>query len=118
MHLVDQAGAQILPDRGDTATDPHVASSSSGLCLRQGGVNPFGDEMKLRPARHLEYLARVMRQHEHRRVIWRLVAPPAFPVLVRPRTPNRSEHVAPEDPGADAGKSLRRDAVVDAGFAA
>jgi len=30
---------------------------------------------------------RVMRQHERRHVIWRLVAPPAFPVLIRPMAP-------------------------------
>src|SRR5690349_11625098 len=74
--------------------------------------------MELRPARHLQRRARVMRQYEHRYVIRRLVAPPALPVLVRPGAPDRTEHVAPENPGADALEPLCRDAVVYAGFAA
>src|SRR5438067_9888912 len=57
----------------------------------------------------------MMRQYEHRRVIGRFVAPPAPPALIRPWTPHRTEHVAPEDPGTDPGKSLLRDAVIDPG---
>src|SRR6266853_1818447 len=55
----------------------------------------------------------VMRQHEDGRVIRRLVAPPPLPAVVGPRAPDRTEHVAPEDPGADSGKALLRNSVVD-----
>src|SRR5467141_534836 len=113
MQLVDQPGAQILPDGGYAATEAHVARARRGARLLQSGVNAFGDKAKLRPSRHPERRPRVMRQHEDGRVIRRLVAPPALPALVRPRAPDRTEHVAPENPGTDSGKALLRDSVVD-----
>ena len=54
-----------------------------------------------------------MRQHENRCVIRRLVAPPPLPAIVGPRTSDRTEHIAPENPGADSGKALLGDRVVD-----
>src|SRR5262245_55201749 len=56
-------------------------------------------------------------QHEDRHVVRRLVAPPPLPALVRPRTPNRAEHVPPENPGAEPAHAAFGDAVVDAGLA-
>src|ERR1051325_8195794 len=55
-------------------------------------------------------------EDEHLRVIRRLIAPPAFPLFVGPGTSDWSEHVAAENPRADAGKTLRRHLVVDTGF--
>src|SRR5271156_2082554 len=43
----------------------------------------------------------MVRQHEGRRVIRRVVAPPAFPALVRPRTADRPKHIAAEDERAE-----------------
>jgi hypothetical protein len=40
-------------------------------------------------------------QHEHRDVVGRLIAPPAFPAVVRPGPAHRPEHVAAQDPGTD-----------------
>src|SRR5258708_6732655 len=60
----------------------------------------------------------MMCQDEHRRVVRRFLSPPSFPVLVRPRPANRSEHVPPENPCADSDESLLGDLVVNAGFAA
>ena len=57
-----------------------------------------------------------MRQHEHRRVIRRLVAPPALPALVGPWAAHGAEHVAAEDPRADVLEALLGNAVVDAGL--
>src|SRR5215475_8104508 len=57
-----------------------------------------------------------MRQHEDGRVIRRLVAPPAFPAVVRPRAADGTKHVATENPGADSAKALLCDSVVDSGF--
>src|SRR5205823_14433668 len=54
-----------------------------------------------------------MRQHEDWHVIRRLLAPPALPALVRPRAPDWTEHVAPENPGTDSGKALLGNCVVD-----
>src|SRR5881397_2236643 len=113
MQLVNQRGAQILPNGGYPATEADVAAARCSACLLQSGVNAFGDKAKLRTSRHPERRPRVMGQHEDGRVIRRLVAPPALPAAVRPRTPDRTEHVAPENPGTDSGKALLGNPVVD-----
>src|SRR5258708_4593191 len=106
MQLVDQGGAQILPNSGYAATEADVAAARCGGRLFQSGVNAFGDKAKLRTSRHPERRPRVMRQHEDGRVIWRLVAPPALPAVIRPRASDGTEHVAPQNPGADSRKTL------------
>src|SRR5512141_1316532 len=113
MQFVDQGGAQILPDRGYAAAETDIAAARCSGRLLQCGVNAFGDKAELRPPSHSKRRPRVMRQHEYGRVIRRLVAPPAFPAVVRPRAPDRTEHVAPENPGPDSGKALFRNSVVD-----
>src|SRR5438309_10764319 len=113
MQLVDQAGAQILPDSGYAATEADVAAVRCSARLLQSRVNAFGHKAKPRTSRHPERRPRVMRQHEDGRVIRRLVAPPALPAAVRPRASDRTEHVAPENPGTDSGKALLRNSVVD-----
>src|SRR5204863_9798158 len=72
---------------------------------------------ELSAALHLERRTRVMRQDENRRVVRRLIAPPALPVLIRPRSTHGPEHVASHDPRADVLEALRRKIVVDAGLA-
>src|ERR1700758_4397093 len=116
MQLVDQGGLQILPNGRYAATEADVAALRGSSCPRQRGMNALGDEAKLRTSRHPERSPRMMRQHEDGRVIRRLVAPPTLPVLVRPRAPDRTEHVAPENPGADPGKALLRHSVIDSGL--
>src|SRR6266404_4917078 len=113
MQLVNQAGAQVLPDSGYAAAEADIAAVRCGSRLLPSGVNAFADKAKLRPSRHPERRPRMMRQHEDGRVIRRLVAPPALPALVRPRATDRTEHVAPENPGADSGKALLRNSVID-----
>src|ERR1700694_3176070 len=58
------------------------------------------------------------RQHEHRVVVRRVVAPPTLPFLVGPRPADRAEHVAPHDRGADAGVARDHETLVDALLAA
>src|SRR5690606_7988351 len=58
---------------------------------------------------------RMMRQHENRHVVRRIVAPPAFPGIVRPGTAHGAEHVPAQDPGADVLHAARGELVVDAG---
>src|SRR2546430_7330879 len=113
MQLVNQGGAQILPNRGDAATETDVTAARCSGRLLQSGVNAFGDKAKLRTSRHPERCPRVMRQHEDGRVIRRLVAPPALPAVVRPRASDGTEHVAPKNPGTDSGKALLRNSVID-----
>src|ERR1700693_3994177 len=114
MHLVNQGGAQILPNSGYAAAEADVAAVRCSGRLLQSGMNAFGDKAKLRTSRHPKRRPLVMRQHEDRRVIRRLVAPPALPAVVRPRASDRTEHVAPENPGTDSGKALLRNSVIDA----
>src|SRR5208337_4731055 len=113
MELVNQGRAQILPDSGYAAAEADVAAARCSGRLFQGGVDAFGDKEKLRTSRHPKRRPRVMRQHEDGRVIRRLVAPPALPTVVRPRAPDRTEHVAPKNPGTDSGKALFRNCVID-----
>src|SRR5260370_36274216 len=113
MQLVNQGGAQILPYSGYAATEADVAAARSSGGLLQSGVHATSDKAKLRSSRHPERRPLVMCQHEDGRVIRRLVAPPALPAVVRPRASDRTEHVAPKNPGADSGKALLRNSVID-----
>ena len=108
MQLVNQGGAQILPDSGYAATEADVAAAGGRGRLLQRGVYAFGDKVKLRTSRHLERCTGVMRQHEDGGVIRRLVSPPALPAVVRPGAPDRTEHVAPQNPGSDVVEATRR----------
>src|SRR4051812_39838951 len=92
MQLVDEASAQILPDCGDAAAQANVAAAGSRSCLLEGMVNAFSDEPELRTSHHRHRRAGVVREDEDRRVVRRLVAPPALPAVVRPGTPDRTEH--------------------------
>src|SRR5205814_9041757 len=103
---------------GHAAAEAHVAGAGSLLCALERGVDAVGDEVEHRATFHLERASRVVREHENRRVIRRLVAPPALPALVGPRPAHRPEHVAPEDPRADAAEALRGHLMVDARLAA
>src|SRR6202171_659561 len=118
MQPINQGSAQILPNSCYAATDADVAAARCSGRLLQSGVNAFGDKAKLRTSRHPKRRPRVMRQHKDGGVIRRLVAPPALPAVVRPRAPDRAEHVAPENPGADSGKALFRHSVVNSGLTA
>src|SRR5712691_12137203 len=80
-------------------------------------MNAISDEPKFRAARHLERSPRVMGEHKNRRVIGRLVTPPAFPTFIQPGPTDRAKHIPPQNIGADTSEALRRDVVVDAGLA-
>src|SRR5215203_5400437 len=94
--LVDDSGGQRLAHRRGAAGDVDAATFGDGGGLLEGGVKAIGDEVKGRAARHLDRVARVMGEDEDRRVVGRLVAPPAAPVLI-PAAANRAEHVAAHD---------------------
>src|SRR5215210_6071900 len=113
MQLDNQPRAEILPNCGHAAAEAHIFAAGRSARLLQSGVYAFRDKAKLGTARHPKRRARVMCQYEEGRVIRRLVAPPAFPAVVRPRTSNRTEHVAAKDPGTDPGKALLRNSIVD-----
>ncbi|WP_204162369.1 cyclophilin-like fold protein [Rathayibacter sp. VKM Ac-2754] len=86
-------GSRSLTHGGRSAGDAHTLAVG---CFDGSGVSggrAFCDEVEGRPARHLDRVVRVMRQHEDGCVIRRFVAPPAAPFLV-PTTSDRAEPVA------------------------
>src|SRR6202051_449531 len=101
MQFVDQPGAKILTHRLDATTDLHVATIGGLLRLIQRRLDTVGHEEEGGAAFHLDRIARMVRQHEGRRVIGWIVAPPALPALVRPGTADRPEHIAAEDERAE-----------------
>ena len=113
VHPVHQPRLQVLAHGRDAAPDAHVLCPGGFARPPQGGLDPVGDKVEGRAARHLDRLARVVRQHEHRHVIRRALAPPPLPRLVGPVAADRAEHVAAEDPGADVRHALPRVVVVE-----
>src|SRR5215470_19823435 len=114
MDLVNLSSHQILPDHRHAAADAYVLTARRILRLLQGGLNPVGHEIKRSAAFHLERSPRVMREHKHRRVIRRSLAPPPFPRVIRPESAHRAEHVATENEGAHIRERSVRKIVVDA----
>src|SRR5580704_13949986 len=101
MQFVDQPGAKILTHRLDTTADLHVAALGDEPRFLQRRLDTVGHEDEGGAAVHLDRFARMMRQHEGRRVIGWIVAPPALPAHVRPWTADGPEHIAAEDERAE-----------------
>src|SRR6185437_7764890 len=78
-----------------------VAAFGGELRLLQRRLDSVGHEDEGGAALHLDRIARMARQHEGRRVIGWIVAPPALPALVWPGTADRTEHIAAEDERAE-----------------
>jgi hypothetical protein len=53
-----------------------------------------------------------VRKHEYRRVIRRIVSPPAFPFPIGPWPPHRAEHVPAENPRTDISYPASRKFVI------
>src|SRR5262249_58566251 len=90
--LVDPACRKRLAHGRRAAGDVDSAITCGLRGARERGVEAVADEIERRSARELDRLVLVVREDEDRRVVWRLVAPPAAPVAL-PRTANRPEHV-------------------------
>src|SRR5437773_9922341 len=86
------------------APPPIWISRSPAACpgATERFLNSARDEMKDGPAFHRDRLARVVRQHEHRRMIGRILPPPAAPLVVGPRPAHGAEHVSAHDIRPDA----------------
>src|SRR5215213_495736 len=97
--LVDDPGNEGLAHGRGAARDVYAALAGRLTRLCESGVEAVGHEVEGGPAFHLDRLVGVMGEHEHRRVVRRLGAPPAAPVLI-PLPADRPEHVPPHDVGA------------------
>ena len=111
--FIDKSGAQKLADRRNATSDPNILSICGRGSTLGRGVNTLGDKMKRCTSRHGDRRARVVGEHEDRSVIRGIVAPPALPALIGPRSSHRPEHVAPDDPGADVVETATYKVVID-----
>src|SRR3989442_976937 len=102
MHLVDEPRLEILAHRGRPAADLDIKPARGLPGATERFLNSAGDDMKDGPAFHRDRFARVVRQHEHRHVIRRVLAPPAAPPVVGPRPAHGAEHVSAHDIRTDA----------------
>src|SRR2546428_13433683 len=88
MHLVDEAGTQVLLDRGCASAKPDVCAVRCFERPLERRFDSVGDEVERGPALHRDRSTRVMGEHENRVVIWRGVAPPPPPPVVLSPAPD------------------------------
>ena len=79
MHLVDEAGAQILLDGGGASAEANIFTVGGVDGLLERAVNAVGDEVEGGASFHNERLARMVGENEDGHVVGRVVAPPTFP---------------------------------------
>jgi hypothetical protein len=102
LEAVDRSRGQVLADDVRPASDHHVALARRLFRVIERGVDPVRDEDERGAALHLQRIPRVTGQYEDRRVIRRIVAPPASPRRVlAPRARAAAEHVPAHDDGTD-----------------
>jgi hypothetical protein len=65
-------------------------------------------------ALHIERFPSMMREHENIAMIRRIVTPPTFPIVIRPCSADRAEHVPPDNPSTDIFKTPSGELVVNA----
>src|SRR5579871_1403187 len=118
MKFVDKAGAQILPDRGSTAAESHILAARRLPRAFKGGLDSVGHKVKNGPALHRDRGASMMSEYEDVAVIGWFIAPPSLPLIVRPRSAHRAEHIAAQYPGADILKAAGSEIIVRSGGAA
>jgi hypothetical protein len=100
------------------AADPDILAIGGASGAIERSMDIGGDKVECRAATHHDRIASVSRQHEHRHMDWRIVAPPAFPALVGPRPAHGAEHVAAHDPCADIHVGTGGEVVINTGLAA
>src|SRR6185503_19563725 len=96
--FIDDPGDERLSHGRSAARDVDAILASRLTRLRVCGLEALGDEVEARAALHLDRLAGMVGEHEDRRVVGRLGAPPSIPVLI-PLAADRPEHVAAHDVG-------------------
>ncbi len=114
VQVVDQAGAEVLLNGGDTTAESDVLSVGGLACSFEYRVDTVIDEVERRPALHGDGRTGVVGEDEHRMVEGRIIAPPAGPFVLTPRSPDRTEHVPSHDGGTDTDIAPRDEAIVDA----
>jgi hypothetical protein len=118
MHLIDELRKKVLADRRYASAETNVFSFGGIASAFQCFLNASGNEIEGGVAFHRKRLSWVVSEHEDGHVVRRILAPPSFPLIVWPRSSNRTEHISTEDPCAKVVKGPRNEVIVDAGFSA
>src|SRR3989442_15940476 len=108
MQVVDQAGRQELADHRRAATDADVLAVRRLPGPLEGLRRRCVDEVEGRAAVHLDRWARVMGEHEYRRMEWRVGPPPPRP-FGNPGPPRQAELSGAPALGADPVSELPPD---------
>ena len=117
VHLVDQLGLEILPDRGNPSAESNVSATGGIVRPLECDMDAFCNEVEGRAALHNDCGSGVIREHEDGSVVRGIVAPPSLPVVIRPGATDGSEHVTAEDPCPNIVETTRREVVIDAAHA-
>lgn len=118
VHVIDEPGAKVLPDGGNSAAHADIAAVGSVNRSLERSVNAIGDKVESGAAFHLDRSARVVGEHKNRSVVRRIVAPPSLPNVVWPGSADRPEHVPANDPRADIVEASSDKVIVNSGSAA
>jgi uncharacterized membrane protein len=92
--LVGQPRGQVLANGGNPTAESDILAVGRLHRASQRGMDAIGHEVERRSALHGDGRTSMVRQHEDRYVIGRVVAPPPLPAVVGPGAPHRPEHVA------------------------
>src|SRR5205823_14262870 len=102
LHLVDEAGGEILLRGARAAGQRHVLPPRRAPRLLERRLDPVGVEGERRAALQPERLARMMSKHEHRVMVRGIVSPPTRPRgAAFPRAGVTAEHVPAHDRRTD-----------------
>ena len=115
LHLVNQAGLQVLLGDIGAASQNNVPACGSVPRSLQRYVDSFGDKVEGGLSLHRERFAGVMSQDEDGRVKWWILSPPAVPGIVSPSAITTAEHVAAHDGCPDVLEMPSDDVVVRTG---
>jgi hypothetical protein len=90
------AAARYWFDCGRAAGDGDRAGARGRARLGEGRFDAASDEGEGRAALHSQWVTRLVAEHDHRRVVGRVLAPPAAPGFV-PGAAAGAEYVAAHD---------------------
>jgi len=113
MHLIYKSCTKILPDSGNPAAEPDILTVRSVSSSFKCGVDAIGDKVEGSASAHGDRCTWVVGEDEDGSVVRRVVAPPALPGVVGPRSADRAKHVATDDPCADVVEATRREVIVN-----
>src|SRR5713226_7983621 len=98
MEFIDQSLPKVLPDCLCSSSDSDILSVGGIARSFKCGANPVSHEMKGRASLHDEWRTRMMSEHEHLRMVNRVLTPPPSPALIRPGTAHWPKHISAHDP--------------------